>query len=105
MLVPEPRYFFLFDKAYLSPVRIVSMMAIAIAFYPAFPLISRYLGPAARYCSSLGRNSLPVFCMVSLLALSGQIVRYVGEPSFLLDTAIVALGLTVLRITAWLAEY
>jgi hypothetical protein len=105
MLVRQPRYFFLFDKEYLSPVRILSMIALAIAFYPAFPVISGRLGPVVRYCSSLGRNSLPVFCMASLLALAGQIVRYIGEPTFLLDTAIVITGLVLLRVTAWIAEF
>jgi hypothetical protein len=105
MNVPWPRYFFLFDKEYLSPVRILSMMAIAIAFYPAFPVLSRVTGPAVRYCSSLGRNSLAVFCVASLLALAGQIARYVGEPTFLLDTAIVASGLALMRVTAWVAEF
>jgi hypothetical protein len=105
MLVPEPRYFYLFDKAYLSPVRIVSMVAVAIAFYPAFPVLSRQLGPVVRYCSALGRNSLAVFCMASLLALCGQIVRYATEPTFLIDTAIVVTGLITLRVTAWLSEF
>lgn len=104
MMVPAPRYFFLFDKMYLSPVRILSMIAIAIAFYPAFPVLLARLGPVVRYCSSLGRNSLAVFCMASLLALAGQIARYIGEPTFLLDTMIVATGLVSLRVTAWLAE-
>ena len=105
MNVPWPRYFFLFDKEYLSPARILSMVAIAIAFYPAFPVLSRRLRPVVRYCSSLGRNSLAVFCVASLLALAGQIARYIGEPTFLLDTAIVASGLILLRITSWVAEY
>ena len=105
MNVPWPRYFFLFDKEYLSPVRILSMVAIAIAFYPAFPVLSRWLGPVVRYCSSLGRNSLAVFCVASLLALAGQIARYIGEPTFLFDTGIVAFGLIVMRATAWVAEY
>jgi hypothetical protein len=105
MAVPDPRYFFLFDKAYLSPARIVSMLAIAIAFYPAFPLLSRRMGPVVRYCSSLGRNSLAVFCMASLLALGGQIARYVGQPTFVFDTAIVVIGLAVLGVTAWVAEF
>jgi hypothetical protein len=104
MLVPEPRYLFLFDKRYLSPARILSMIAIAIAFYPAFPVLLKHTGPIVRYCSSLGRNSLVVFCVASLFALAGQIARYVGEPTFLFDTAIVVLGLVLLRITAWLAE-
>jgi hypothetical protein len=104
MLVPSPQYFFLFDKEYLSPVRILSMAAVSIAFYPAYPVLSRYLAPVVNYCSSLGRNSLAVFCIASLLALAGQIVRYVGEPTFFLDTAIVAAGLVLLRVTAWIAE-
>jgi hypothetical protein len=104
LLVPEPRYLFLFDKKYLSPARILSMVAIAIAFYPAFPVLLRYVGPVVRYCSSLGRNSLAVFCVASLLALAGQMARYVGEPTLLLDTVIVVLGLVLLRITAWLVE-
>ena len=105
MLVPEPRYFFIFDKEFLSPVRILSALTIVIAFYPAFPVISRRMGPVVRYCSSLGRNSLAVFCVASLLALAGQIVRYIGEPSFALDTMIVASGLVLMRITAWVAEF
>ncbi|MGE0023102.1 MAG: OpgC family protein [Hyphomicrobium sp.] len=104
MLVPEPRFFFLFDKEFLSPVRILSMAAIAIAFYPAFPVLYARLGPVVRYCSSLGRNSLAVFCVASLLALAGQIARYIGEPTFLLDTVIVTSGLILLRVTAWVAE-
>lgn len=104
MLVPEPRFFFLFDKEFLSPVRVLSMVAIAIAFYPAFPVLSSRMGSVVRYCSSLGRHSLAVFCVASLLALAGQIVRYVGEPTFLLDTAIVTSGLIALRVTAWIAE-
>jgi len=105
MAVPVPRYFFLFDKMYLSPVRILSMISIAIAFYPAFPVISRWMGPAVHYCSSLGRNSLAVFCMASLMALAGQMIRYISEPTFLLDTMIVATGLVLMRVTAWLAEF
>jgi len=105
MLVPWPQYFFLFDKEYLSPVRILSMAAVSIAFYPAYPVLSRHLAAVVNYCSSLGRNSLAVFCVASLLALAGQIVRYVGEPTFFLDTAIVAAGVILLRVTAWIAEY
>ena len=81
-----------------------SMVAISIAFYPAFPVLLRHLGPLVRYCSSLGRNSLAVFCVASVLALAGQMARYVGEPTFLSDTAIVVLGLVLMRVTAWLVE-
>ena len=104
MAVPHPRFFFLFDKQFLSPIRILNIAAVAIAFYPLFPILARSMAPVVRYFSSLGRNSLVVFCVVSLLALAGQIARYVGEPNFLFDTGIVIVGLVVLRVTAWIAE-
>ena len=85
--VPEPRLFFLFDKRYLSPARIVSMLALAAAFYPAFALLVPKLGPIVNYMASLGRNSLAVFCVASILALTGQIIRYLWTPDFLLDSA------------------
>ncbi len=45
LLVPEPRLFFLFDKAYLSPVRVINMLALAIVFFPTFALISAQIRP------------------------------------------------------------
>lgn len=103
--VPAPRFFFLFDKQYLSPVRILNMIAVAIAFYPLFPRLARMCGPAVRFCSSLGRNSLAVFCVASLLALAGQIARHVGQPNLLFDTGLVVAGLVLMRATAWVAEW
>lgn len=102
---PALRYFFLFDKQYLSPVRIVNMIAVAIAFYPLFPLLARSMSAVVGYFSSLGRNSLAVFCTASLLALAGQIVRHVSEPGLLLDGGIVLIGLVLMRGAAWIAEY
>ena len=104
-LVPTPQFVFLFDKQYLSPVRIVNMIAVAIAFYPLFPLLARSFGPAVRYCSSLGRNSLPVFCVASVLALAAQVARYVVEPNLVFDAGLVVASLILMRATAWLAEW
>jgi hypothetical protein len=109
LLVPEPRLFFLFDKAYLSPVRVLNMLALAIVFFPTFALISaqtdRVTSEVIRYMSCLGRNSLAVFGVSSLLALAGQIARYVEGASIPLDIAILAAGLVLMRVTAWIAEF
>ncbi|MCL4766598.1 MAG: OpgC domain-containing protein [Hyphomicrobiaceae bacterium] len=105
MRVPEPRLLFLFDKTYLSPVRIISLLAIAIAFHAAFRYIERPLGPATTLMCALGRNSLPVFCIGSLLSLTGQIVRAMNEESFLLDCAIVICGVVLMGFTAWFVEW
>jgi hypothetical protein len=53
----------------------------------------------------LGRNSLQVFCVGSLLSLSGQIIRFLYSGSLAVDTIVVIVGIGLLCLTAWLAEW
>ena len=55
--------------------------------------------------SMLGRNSLNVFCVASLLSLLGQIIRFVYSGSFVTDTVVVTVGLLVMWTTAWLTDW
>jgi hypothetical protein len=55
--------------------------------------------------SQLGRNSLNVFCVGSLLSLSGQIIRFLYSGSLAVDTIVVAVGVALLWLTAWLSEW
>ncbi len=105
MRVPEPRLFFLFDKTYLSPIRVVSLITIVLAFHTFFSLLERPLGPVTDLMCSFGRNSLPVFCVSSLLSLGGQVIRLIYDESFLLDFAVVLLGVGVMGLTAWFVEW
>lgn len=105
MRVPEPRLLFLFDKTYLSPIRVISLLAIVIAFHTVFPRIKSPLGPVTRLMCALGRNSLPVFCVGSLLSLCGQVLRATIEDSFLLDSLVVACGTGIMGFTAWFVEW
>ena len=105
MRVPEPRMFFLFDKTYLSPIRVLSLIAIVIAFHSLFPRLERPLGPVTGLMCAFGRNSLPVFCVSSLLSLGGQVIRLIYDESFLLDLTVVILGLGVMGLTAWFVEW
>lgn len=102
--LPEPKHFFSIDKGWLSPVRVVSMFAIAVAFIGAFERLRPYMPRVVEYATALGRNSLPVFCVLSLAALAGQIVRHLVGGNFVLDTMIVIVGLAVMRLTAYLSE-
>jgi hypothetical protein len=52
----------------------------------------------------LGRNSLYVFCVGSLLSLSAQVVRLYYRGSVASDTVVVLLGIVIMAFTAWLAE-
>lgn len=105
MRVPEPKLLFLFDKTYLSPVRIVSLLAIAVAFQTVFKYIERPLGPFTSLMCAYGRNSLAVFCVGSLLSLIGQVVRAIFPESFLLDCVTVLCGVCLMGFTAWFVEW
>ncbi|MDX2202571.1 MAG: OpgC domain-containing protein [Hyphomicrobiaceae bacterium] len=105
LAVPEPRMFFLFDKAYLSPARLVSVLALIIAFHGVFSRLAPLVPAVTEYLCSLGRNSLAVFCVGSLLSQVGQIIRFWNEGSFLVDLGIVCSGLGLMGLTAWFVEW
>lgn len=104
-LMPEPILFFIADKTYVSPMRLVQFLALVALFSGVFPLIRRFARPLVDFLSMLGRNSLPVFCVGSLLSLAGQIVRFVYEGYTSVDTVVVLTGILIMAVTAWLAEW
>ena len=57
------------------------------------------------FLSMLGRNSLYVFCVGSILSLAGQIIRYIYQGNLLIDTAVVICGIAIMALTAWLPEW
>jgi hypothetical protein len=103
--VPQPKLFFLLSKTFVSPARVIQFLALISVMSLAFPFIQRYAGPLVDFLSMLGRNSLYVFCVGSLLSLSGQIVRYLYKGDIVVDTAVVILGMSVMALTAWLPEW
>lgn len=102
--VPRPRAFFLFDKTFLSPARLISLIALIVAFHGVFSYIMEWVRYFPGFLCSLGRNSLPVFCVASLLALVGQILRFIIDGGLKIDIAIVVSGLVMMGLTAWFAE-
>ncbi|HEY2417829.1 MAG TPA: OpgC domain-containing protein, partial [Steroidobacteraceae bacterium] len=83
--VPAPKLFFLLDKSWATPVRLFQFLAVVAVGSLLFPYI-RALANIAMLrrpvlgliglLAMLGRNSLYVFCIGSLLSLTGQIVRF-----------------------------
>ncbi|WP_375460462.1 OpgC family protein [uncultured Enterovirga sp.] len=102
--VPDPTLFFVFDKTFLSPARLLHFLAVAAAFAGSFRYIARFLRPVARFLSMLGRNSLNVFCVGSLLSLVGQFLRVAWGGGLMVDGPVLLLGIAVLGSTAWLSE-
>jgi hypothetical protein len=52
----------------------------------------------------LGRNSLYVFCVGSLLSLAAQMIRFYYRGTVGADTVVVISGILIMAFTAWLAE-
>ncbi|MGE0698071.1 MAG: OpgC family protein [Hyphomicrobiaceae bacterium] len=103
--VPEPRLLFLMGKTFVTPIRLVQFLALIAVMSAAYPYIERVVPAFVRFLSIFGRNSLPVFCVGSLLSLVGQIVRFAYGGGLVVDTLLVASGIAVLWCVAWAAEW
>jgi hypothetical protein len=103
--VPAPKLLFVNSKSFLTPMRLIQFLALAAVFSAAYPLIGRFAPWATEPLSKLGRNSLNVFCVGSLLSLGGQIIRFLYSGSLTIDTIVVVVGVSLLWLTAWLSEW
>ena len=111
--MPDPKLFFIAQKTYVTPIRLIQFLSLVAVFSIAFPYIRRLaelpflrrpvMGLIGLF-AMLGRNSLYVFCIGSLLSLLAQIVRYYYHGSVGGDSAVVISGIAVMAFTAWLAE-
>ena len=111
--VPNPKLLFIADKTFVTPIRLIQFLALISVFSLAFPYIRRtaqwpYLGSSVNWLigmfAMLGRNSLYVFCVGSLLSLLAQIVRFTLRGTVGIDTAVVVIGIVLMALTAWIAE-
>jgi hypothetical protein len=103
--VPQPRLFFLLDKTYLTPIRLIQFLSLVAVFSIAFPTINRAVPRLVEFFCLLGRNSLEVFCVGSLLSLAAQIVRFASRGYFGVDVFVVITGVAIMTLTAWLSEW
>lgn len=103
--VPEPRLFFLIGKTFITPVRLIQFLALVAVFSAVYPYIQKALPRLVVYMSMLGRNSLPVFCIGSLMSLGAQIVRSFSGGGIIVDTLLVGSGLVVLGAVGWASEW
>ena len=91
-----------FDKGHLFLPRLLHILALAYAL-SAWPALHRLAAhPRAGTLTMLGRHSLPVFAIGTLLAYGAQVTKAVLPPSVWLDTALIAAGLAAL---VWVARW
>jgi hypothetical protein len=103
--VPEPKLFFTFDKTFLAPARLIHSLALTAIFAGTFKMIRTAIPRSSEFLCLLGRNSLIVFCALSLLSLMGQILRFIFGGYIALDGLIVILGILLMGFIAWAAEW
>lgn len=103
--VPDPKLIFMFDKTFLSPARVIHVLALVATFAGAFAVLAGWLPRLARYFSMLGRNSLNVFCVGSVLSLAGQLLRFQLGGSLGIDAIVLLVGLFCMGVTAWVSEW
>lgn len=89
-----------FDKGFVAWPRLLHVLALGyvVMMSPLGRLM--HLIPATNFFTAMGRHSLPVFCVGSLLSMAGTIVRYEVGGSLTVDTLIIAAGLAVMAILA-----
>ncbi len=103
--VPDPKLVFMFDKTYLSPARALQFLCVVAVVGGLWKRLPGWFAPISEYLSKLGRNSLEVFCVCSVLSLCGQIARYVYGGGIAKDTLVLAVGIVVMGLSAWLTEW
>jgi hypothetical protein len=111
--MPNPKLFFILDKTYATPARVFQFLTLVTVVSAAFPYIRKLADFAPLHrpvngliglLAMLGRNSLYVFCVGSLLSLIAQMVRYYYRGTVGIDTVVVISGILIMALTAWLAE-
>ena len=103
--MPEPKLLFIAGKTFVTPIRLAQFLALIAVFSAVYPFIAKSAPRLVNFLSMWGRNSLQVFCAGSVLSLAGQILRYYFRGGFLVDTAIVATGIVLLGVIAWVSEW
>lgn len=103
--LPEPKLFFIGQKTFVTPIRLIQFLALVVVMAAAYPTIARWAGPLDTYLSLLGRNSLNVFCVGSLASLAAQILRFTARGGIGVDAGIVLGGVALLGLIAWISEW
>lgn len=98
-------FFTIFDKTFMSPDRLFSVLAIIAVGGGIFNYINRWLPRLGRFLSMLGRNGLQVFCAGSVLSLCGQVVRFIYGGPVVTDVVLFIVGVALMALVAWMVEW
>jgi hypothetical protein len=89
-----------FDKGFVAWTRLLHVLALGyvVMMSPLGRLMHQI--PKTNFLTAMGRHSLPVFCVGSLLSMSGAIIRHEWGGSFVHDTVIIVAGMVLMGLLA-----
>jgi hypothetical protein len=88
------------DKGFVAWPRLLHVLALGyvVMMSPIGRLMHKI--PKTHFLTAMGRHSLPVFCVGSLLSMTGAIVRHEWGGSFVHDSIIITTGLLLMGLLA-----
>ncbi|UIJ71488.1 OpgC family protein [Aurantimonas sp. HBX-1] len=92
---PLPTILTGFDKTYVSIPRLLHILAICYLFANAAPSSPFSRVTRDNVFTMMGRHSLPIFAVGTVLSLAGQVIKHGEAPDFLFDTLLIGGGLFV----------
>ena len=98
-----PRTIWSFDKTFVALPRLLHVVALTYAVTMLLGGLMARISPSNAF-TAMGRHSLPVFCVGSLLSMIGTILHRELGGGFLIDTAIIGGGLWLHALLAWLLD-
>lgn len=99
-----PRLFTTFDKTFVSFPRLVHILSLAYVLSSLTIFLQLARSRVAAPVRLIGRHSLPIFSLGTLLAFAAQVVKGAYPPSFALDSLLILGGVVLLAGFAWLLE-
>ncbi|MEH6721152.1 MAG: OpgC domain-containing protein [Aurantimonas endophytica] len=84
-----------FDKTYVSVPRLLHILAVCYLFANAAPSSPFSRVTRDNVFAMLGRHSLPIFAVGTVLSLLGQVIKHDQIPDILFDTLLIGGGLSI----------
>lgn len=104
--VVDSDFIYSFDKRNLSPIRLLHFLALAYLAAVIVPVNAPFLaGRWVRPLIQVGRNSLPIFCLGTVLSIIGQFVLQSFGPGWPVQLAVDSVGFVTILVAGSMLSF